>query len=73
MDGPLGYYYAQWNKSDRERQNTVWFHLHLECKKMKQMNKQNRLTDIESKLMVSGVGGRVVVVWGLGKNDDGIK
>ena len=38
MDGPRGYY-AKWNKSDRERQNTIWFHLCVESK-----NKTNEQT-----------------------------
>ena len=36
--------------------NIIWYHLYVESKKMMQMNlitKQDRLTDIENKLMVT--------------------
>ena len=32
MDGLRGHY-AKWAKSDRKRQNTVWYHLHMESEK----------------------------------------
>ena len=31
IDG-FGRHFANWNKSDRERQNTVWHHLHVVSK-----------------------------------------
>ena len=61
MDGP-GDYYTKWNKSNREKQIS-WYCLYVESKKVirtySNENKwtyfqnRNRLTDIESKLMVT--------------------
>ena len=38
-------------KSQAEKSNTVWFHLYVECKKPKKLDKQNRnrLADAENK------------------------
>ena len=32
MDGPWGYY-AKWNRSDREKLITIWFHSYVDLKK----------------------------------------
>ena len=44
MGGPREYY-AKWNKPDRERQNTIWFHLHVEPN---EQNKQTNKIEIDS-------------------------
>ena len=43
-------FYANWIKSDRER-NTTWSHLNVESKKQNKQNK-NELKDTENKWMV---------------------
>ena len=56
-DGPRGYY-AESNKSDREKTNTVWFHLYVESKsKTKQMNKQTHGYREQADSGQSGGGG----------------
>lgn len=35
--GRLGGHFSEWNKSDRERLNNVWFHLCVELEKKKNM------------------------------------
>ena len=54
MDGPRDYH-TKWSKSERERQIS-WYHLYMESKiwhKLTYLQKRNRLTDIENKLMVT--------------------
>ena len=52
-------FYANWIKSDRER-NTTWSHLNVESKKQNKQNK-NELKDTENKWMViEGEGDRFV-------------
>ena len=64
-DAPRGYY-VKWNKSDREKQILLLFHLYVESKETKQMNKLNKIeTDLwetKNRLMVDRwerVGGLV--------------
>ena len=55
MDGPIDYY-TKWSKSDRERQIS-WYHSYVESNferyKWTYLQNSNRLTDIESQLMVT--------------------
>jgi len=37
LDG-MGYYHTKWSKSEREKKNTIWYHLHMESKTMTQIN-----------------------------------
>ena len=66
MDGPWGYY-AMWNKSDKERPNTVWFHLYVESKKQTNEQTKHKLIDTENRLVVTrGERG-----WGVGEIGEG--
>ena len=54
MDGPRDYH-IKWSKSDRER-NIIWYPLYvwsIKGYKWTYLQKRNRLTDIENKLMVT--------------------
>ena len=55
MDGPRGYY-AKWNKSDREKTNTTWFHLYVEFKQQNKHNKTETVADTKNKLVVARGG-----------------
>ena len=53
MNGPR-YYHTKWSKSDRQKADTIWYHLYVESKKMIQPNFfRNRFTDTENKLKLT--------------------
>ena len=63
----LGDYHTKWTKSDRKT-NIIWYHLYEESnflKRYKWTYLQNRLTDIENKLMVTRGE-----TWGWGINQE---
>ena len=45
MDGPRGYY-AKWNKSNRERQILLWFHLYVKSKQNEQISSVQSLSRV---------------------------
>ena len=65
----LGRLYAKWNKSDRKKMNTVWYHWYMGSKtynKLVNKTEKGRLTGIGNKLVVASVGEAQITEYKIG-------